>query len=87
MTHTKFCCDGQNAVMVTTLFPMSRIRNERQVKFYTAIYKCNQCHEMTLRGETNQLKAWSTFVEYINEDKARELIKERDLYVAERTVQ
>lgn len=80
MNVTKFCCGGQNAKMMSPLFPMTRERNGKQVKFFTAAYKCHKCGEITLRGETDQLKAWTTFVEYLNADEVNTLIKEKEAY-------
>ena len=76
MIHTKFCCNGQNAVMIEPLYPITRIRNGQQVKFFTAIYKCKVCSGLTLRGESQQ-RTWNTLVEYINEEQKAALLKER----------
>lgn len=76
LERTKYCCDGQHAVLVQPLFPMER----KGVKFYTAIYECKKCGSLTLRGETNQLKTWNTFVEFITPEKVRELSEEKNKY-------
>ena len=80
MERNKYCCGGMNATMVETLFPVTRIKNGKPAKFFTAAYECRQCHELTLRGESSQLKAWNTFVEYINTNKLNELKKAKAEY-------
>ena len=80
MVRTKYCCGGLNAKMIETHIPVTRIRNGEPVKFFTAIYECADCGELTLRGESTQLKAWNTFVEYLNEQTVEQLKKERIEY-------
>lgn len=78
MLRLKYCCGGNNAIMVVPLWPVNR----NGVKCYTALYKCDKCGEFTLRGEAddrdvrNQHLDWSTFVEYLNESQAVALIEE-----------
>ena len=50
------------------------------VKFYTAIYTCKTCGSLSLRGESNQLRSWNTFIEWITPDKAQALVNERNRY-------
>jgi len=69
MEHTKYCCEGQNAVIFAPLWPINRA----EVKYYTAVYVCKKCHSFTIRGETNQKADHTTFVEFISEEKAVEL--------------
>lgn len=85
MERTKFCCGGQNATMVETLFPVQRVKNGKAAKFFTAVYQCRTCHELTLRGESSQLKAWNTFVEYIDTVRLNELKKEKEQYELAKT--
>jgi hypothetical protein len=80
LERKKYCCDGLNAKMYTPYKPIIR----EGVKYFTAVYICHKCHEYTLRGETNQKKTYTTFVNFISEDKAMELKKRRDSYVAKR---
>jgi len=56
-----------------------KINNEviKDVKFYTAVYQCKKCGSLSLRGETNQLRSWNTFIEWINPDQVRALVEER----------
>jgi len=76
LERTKYCCDGQNAVLIKPLFPMTR----KNVKFYTAIYQCKKCGALTLRGETNQVKSWNTFLEWLTPEQADKLTKEKEQY-------
>ena len=69
MIRTKYCCEGQHAVIFAPLWPMKR----EEVKYYTAVYVCKKCHSFTIRGETNEKKDHTTFVEFISEDEAIEL--------------
>ena len=62
MLRNKFCCGGLNAEMIETHIPVIRFKNGKQTKFFTAIYKCHHCNEITLRGESS-LKEWNTLVE------------------------
>jgi hypothetical protein len=81
MEHTKFCCDGLNAVLIEPLFPVYRdVKDQKKVKFYTAIYQCRKCKELTVRGETNQLRYWTTFIEYITAEQVAALKKEKEQY-------
>ena len=80
MIRTKFCCNGQNAQLIEPLYPLSIERNNQIVKFYTGAYKCKVCGEITLRGESSQLKAWNTYVQIINEDILKGHIEKRKEY-------
>ena len=68
----KFCCGGNNALMVVPLWPMKR----RGKKFFMALFQCKCCKEYTLRGE-NQEKMWNTYVEILNEKSAKEFINKK----------
>ena len=68
----KFCCGGGNAIMIEPLWPMKR----RGKKFFMALFQCKTCGEYTLRGE-NQEKMWNTFVEVLNEKRAKQYIEEK----------
>ena len=70
MLYKKFCCDGMNAIKVHNLTPVYK----DGVKWYTALYKCSICGSYTIRGETNQKVVNSTSVEFISEERARELM-------------
>jgi uncharacterized Fe-S cluster protein YjdI len=80
MEHSKFCCDGLNAVLIEPLFPVYRDVKGQKVKFYTAVYMCRKCKSLSVRGETNQLRSWNTFIEWITEDKVKTLVEERKAY-------
>ena len=82
MERHKYCCDGLNADLIEPLFPVFRkVKGQAQpVKYYTAVYKCIKCKSLTLRGETNQLRSWNTFVEFITEDSVKTLVEERNRY-------
>ena len=75
MVRTKFCCNGQNAELVMGLWPITR----RGLKFYTALYQCKKCKEVTLRGETDQVASYNTLVEFPTPEHVEEIknIKER----------
>lgn len=79
MLSTKFCCEGLHATIIQPLFPMTRERNGKSVKFYTALYKCRKCGGLTLRGESNQ-PINNTLVEYVTEEQRTELLEERRIY-------
>lgn len=83
MEYKKYCCEGWNAKMYTPYKPIKR----DGIKFYTAVYICNKCHSYTLRGETNQKKSFTTFVEFIDKDKALSFKQRRDNYVVHRNKQ
>jgi len=68
----KWCCGANHAVLVAPLWPVVR----DGIKWYTALYKCEVCHQYTMRGETNQLKAWMTFVKFLKADEALALMEE-----------
>ncbi len=74
MLHTKFCCDGQNAIKVMGLWPVER----KGKKYFTAIYQCKKCKELTLRGETNQVQSYNTLVEFISPEMFEELRAEKE---------
>ena len=84
MERYKYCCDGFTAVKIESMFPILRkvkVNGSTQtVKFYTAVYQCQKCKKLTLRGETNQLREWNTFIEWITEEKMKTFITERDAY-------
>jgi hypothetical protein len=48
----------------------------RGIRFYTAIYICRKCGEMTLRGESNKISN-NTFVEYISMKQAEQFKQEK----------
>lgn len=79
MLRTKYCCGGNTAELIETHIPVIRKRNGQAVKFFTAIYKCHKCGELTLRGEA-QLKSWNSLVEFINEETVQKLKKEKEAY-------
>jgi len=80
MEQTKFCCNGQNAKLVLPLWPQKR----KDHTYHTAIYKCKKCHELTLRGETNQKKSFNTFVEFISPETLNQYKKEKKDHVAKK---
>ena len=69
MERTKFCCEGQNATLIMGLWPITR----RGLKFFTALYQCKKCKEVTLRGETNQVASYNTLVEFPTPEDVEEL--------------
>lgn len=81
MEKTKFCCDGLNAALILPLYPQKR----KGYIYHTAIYKCKKCHELTLRGETNQKSSHTTFVEFIDEKDLTKYKKGKESYVAEKS--
>ena len=78
MERRKYCCEGQNAVIFAPLWPVKRDK----VKYYTAVYLCNKCHSYTLRGETNQKKDHTTFIDWISENEAIQLSKEKAIQLS-----
>ena len=60
-------------MMMALLFPIKK----DGVVWFTALYKCDRCGELTRRGETNQRHEWTTFVERINDEQAQVLIAEK----------
>ena len=85
MERAKFCCDGLNADLIEPLFPVYREVKGQKIKFYTAVYKCRRCGEITIRGETNQLRYWNTFIEYIKAEQVEALKKEKKQYDLDKT--
>jgi hypothetical protein len=88
MERIKTCC-GLSAVMVQPLYPMCRdveINGHvfKNVKFYTAIYECKRCGSISVRGETNQLREWNTFIQWIKKEDVPKLIKEKETYEMDR---
>jgi hypothetical protein len=88
MERIKACC-GLSAVMTQPLFPMYRDvtvngRVFKNVKFYTAIYECKTCGSISIRGETNQLREWSTFIQWIKKEDVPKLVEERTAYEMDR---
>src|SRR5512135_3102533 len=88
MERVKACC-GFSAVLTQPLFPMYRDvevngRVFKNVKFYTAIYECKRCGSISVRGETNQLREWNTFIQWIKKEYNTKFIKENEAHEMDR---
>jgi hypothetical protein len=65
---------GQHAPTPTLVRTLPSISREG-VAWQVGIFKCIKCGALTLRGETDQLKAWNTFIEWLTPEMATELME------------
>lgn len=73
----KFCCDGQNAVLIT---PIKTIQKE-SIRWRRGLYHCKKCNEYSIRGETSQKSSFNTQAELITKDQAESILKEKENFL------
>ena len=72
LIKNKFCCNGNHATLINTLWSMKK----RGHKWIMALYQCSKCKEFSLRGDKHS-DTWNTYVEIINKSKVDSLITQK----------
>jgi len=76
MNSYKYCCGGLHAAFIVPT--RSEIRNGARYK--CAMYQCKVCKEYTIRGETNQVREWTTLARIISAEQALEIKRSYEEY-------